>query len=162
MVWREALGYALGVTRGAWVLAGIVAVTSAVGCSLFTSIDGVSGGQDPADAATASDANIPDVVDEFPASDAAGGNDAVATSDADASLPNLHPNGGFELVNANGCGAEWGVFQGSGTRVSEAHTGTYACKACGTNTMDSEISELTTPAPSVPDSAIASSTEGKA
>jgi hypothetical protein len=33
---------------------------------------------------------------------------------------------------------------------------------CGMNTMVSEISELTTPAPSVPDSAMASSTEGKA
>lgn len=122
---------------------GLASVVVIGGCSLFTSFDGVSGGDDPpaggADASTADTGGGSADDGGGGATDAGGSADVSA--DVDASLPNLQPNGGFELVNAGGCGAEWGVFQGSGTRVTGGRTGTYACKACGTaNTADGNYS----------------------
>lgn len=121
----------------AFCLAGLALVAS---CSIFTSIDGVSGG-----AGDGPDGGPEAAVQDGGggATDAGGGDDGstvTGDADADASLPNLQPNGGFELVTGGGCGTEWGVFQGNATRVTDAHAGTYACKACGTSTTDKNYS----------------------
>jgi hypothetical protein len=119
------------------VTVGVLAVT---GCSLFTSIDGVSGGDEPS-------AGLPDATPGEDSgnvvTDANGTNDATSAPDVDADaapLPNLQPNGGFETINAGACGSEWGVFQGEGTRVSMPRNGTYACRACGNHVSDQNYS----------------------
>jgi hypothetical protein len=120
---------------------GIVVLAAAfAGCSLLTTIDGVSGGGD--DGRGEADATATDTGGGTNADTGLDPNDtgvpADSNADVDAALPNLQPNGGFELVNGSGCGNEWGVFQGSGTRVGDARSGSYACKACGTSTSESE------------------------
>jgi hypothetical protein len=112
------------------------------GCSLFTSIDGVSGGaaDGPSDAGDASTNGSGDGGGGTPDANGAPDADAATAADADAALPNLQPNGDFELVNGGGCGSEWGVFQGTPTRVGTPRSGTYACKACGDDSSDPNYS----------------------
>jgi hypothetical protein len=118
------------------------------GCSIFTAFDGVSGGADDggtsvgADGASTEDGGGAAADTGASATDSGGATDSNVgiDADADAALPNLQPNGGFEIVNAAGCGSEWGVFQGTATRVSTPRSDTYSCKACGNHPTDKTYS----------------------
>jgi hypothetical protein len=90
------------------------------GCSLLTSLSGFSGGTEPSGDAAASDADA--------TTDAA--TDA-ATDDGAGAPPNLVETGDFEDPTVTECGPPWMGFQGTLDRTSEAHSGTGACKVCG-------------------------------
>jgi hypothetical protein len=88
------------------------------GCTLFTSLDGLALGGPP-------DGAAPDV------SAAEGGlppSDAGTEAEAAASLPNLHPFGGFET----GCGS-WGAYFSALEPNEVAHTGSGSCRVCPDN-----------------------------
>lgn len=109
--------------RIAGLIAGLAIATSA--CSLFTSLDGLSGGSAavPFDGAGADVAVAADVLTDSDVGSTLDVRDADAGDDAG---PNLHPQGTFETGSCD----PWVSYQGSLDFASPGHTGSGACRAC--------------------------------
>lgn len=112
------------------------------GCSILTSLDGLSSRNDdetpggdgggPDGTTSASDAGDGATASDAP-SDTGSNPDALVDSGADSepSLPNLHPNGSFEANIM-----PWGAYQGAVTQSDIARTGAHSLRACGSSNTD--------------------------
>ncbi|MBS2018661.1 MAG: hypothetical protein JST00_37690 [Deltaproteobacteria bacterium] len=101
------------------------------GCSLFTSLEGLSGGGGDGGSPISPDAAS---VAEAGSTDATTSTDASSTSDADEDAgsdagpapPNVHPNGTFDTTLD-----PWAAFQGTASKDTTARTGPFSLRACG-------------------------------
>jgi len=111
------------------------------GCSILTSLDGLSSPNDPtpggSEAGPDGTTSANDAGDSGSSSDALSdtGSSADVTvdsgTDSGPSLPNLHPNGSFEANIV-----PWGAYQGVVTQNDLARTGAHSLRACGNNGVD--------------------------
>jgi hypothetical protein len=102
-------------------------------CTALTSLEALSGGDGDGDAQAAdvrTSADGPSVE----ASGEADASDGAVTSDADAALAELHPNGTFESG-----GAPWGSYNGNVFVLDgTARTGSRSLRACGQATAPAD------------------------
>lgn len=113
------------------------------GCSILTSLDGLSSPDNEASTPGGDGGGLDGTTSATDAGDGASATDASSDTgsspdvavdsgtDGGPSLPNLHPNGTFEANLV-----PWGAYQGVATQSDLARTGAHSLRACGTSNVD--------------------------